>query len=1049
MTKTVTMDTTAGTARQNVRRALKAVGSDLSLHGITYLGVLVVFGSLLGLLLFSFAEIPDSQQPFYELAMAVVFFICGWYLRRQGAVQAGKAMELIGGMALPLVAFAGYVDGAPIPPNFEGTTLIVVMTVTALALSGVYSWWASRKPDSVLGYLVAPLWWLAALVVGFFFKTNEPLSGDAITRLTTEQPALAALAIAISLLVARNRTQVRTPAIFGAAGAHLLTLILAQNQNWEPTAALLVSGAATLVSIEVLALGTTAATRLEAVRPLLVGGVVAPLFPATERHLLGLAIFVLYLGLYEWSSRRGQTTTPLVWARLGMVYGAIASLGAGWTSLVVFSLATAWGVYRLSRDPSDGEFELIAALAPVGVAYGLIQMMSRPDAYLAVAVVIVSVALLTRTVEHRLAKFWPVVASILLSLHIIDHLTSPLPLQGTASLVMAGLVVGLSKLGWTPRLWLSAPILTAALGSQFAHFENPDEVGAISLGATGAVLVAMSVWSRASESVHVSYFGHLLTLGAGLLGGPGWAALAFGLLALRSGVSAHYSENRPRLVHHTVSVVSAAVSWMLVLNFLNVTESLAYDVTGLTWGIASLLVAGAARIELIEEDWLWFWGGISTLLTAIAVMGAADSSASDIRIGLAIGVAALAGAIEVSWKQTHTLARIATAPLLAAAWFLGLSTVVLRSEIAAIATTIFATVGFLVASELERWQRSHPAVLASRVATSSVLILWMWMLAIVAGNVPLGWTVSGALAVCGIGLGRLARPLEMPWLRSAASVMWVGALLNLAWVTGLDSSQMVIVASVVGALSLAAYLALWHRDPETNWAGPLQTLTVLADATALILAVAMFDRPEISIAVSLSIATQAVAAGTILNRPSLLLVAPPAAALALIRAIAEGVDRNPLWWTIPVGIAGLAEVDILRAVRKHRGQSADSTASLALEVVSAAVTVLPPLVAIFTDGLVLAGVALILAFVGLVWGVLTRLSRRVYAAAGVALSTTVLTLAAAAADAAPESVGFWVTGAGIGIAVLMIAGLVESYRRKSGHVLEQVDRLMAGWWTDA
>ena len=99
------MNTT--TKQPNLRKLGKAVVSDLSLHGITYLGVLIVFASLLGLLLFSFADIPTSQQPFYELGMASVFFGFAWYLRRQEAVHAARAMELVGGMVLPLVLFAG------------------------------------------------------------------------------------------------------------------------------------------------------------------------------------------------------------------------------------------------------------------------------------------------------------------------------------------------------------------------------------------------------------------------------------------------------------------------------------------------------------------------------------------------------------------------------------------------------------------------------------------------------------------------------------------------------------------------------------------------------------------------------------------------------------------------------------------------------------------------------------------------------------------------------------------------------------------------------
>jgi hypothetical protein len=122
----------------------ESVVSDLSLHGFAYLGVLVIFACVLGLLLFAFADIPDAHQPIYELIIALIFFGFAWYLRRQHAIYVARAMELIGGMALPLVLFAGLVDDAPVPPDFEGTSLIVALVVASLVLSVAYTLWATR-----------------------------------------------------------------------------------------------------------------------------------------------------------------------------------------------------------------------------------------------------------------------------------------------------------------------------------------------------------------------------------------------------------------------------------------------------------------------------------------------------------------------------------------------------------------------------------------------------------------------------------------------------------------------------------------------------------------------------------------------------------------------------------------------------------------------------------------------------------------------------------------------------------------------------------------
>ena len=187
------------------------------------------------------------------------------------------------------------------------------MTATALGLSVIYRLIGHSNPDSVLRFLVAPLWWLAALVVGFVFKTDETLTGDAITRLVTEQPALAAAAIAVTLLAFRDADWVRKPALAATPTAYLLTVALGAGSDWEQTTALLVAGAATAVSIEMLMRGTRSEPRLPQIRPALPMLVVLPLVPRLEPHLLGAAVFGLYLVIHEIGAR-----THRPWrARLG------------------------------------------------------------------------------------------------------------------------------------------------------------------------------------------------------------------------------------------------------------------------------------------------------------------------------------------------------------------------------------------------------------------------------------------------------------------------------------------------------------------------------------------------------------------------------------------------------------------------------------------------------------------------------------------------------------------------------------------------------------
>ena len=104
-----------------------AIVSDVAVHGFSYLGVVLTFVGVLGFLLFAFVDLPNATQPFVELFIAAIFFGWAWWLRRQQAIRVAQGMELIGGMILPLVVFAGLVDGAPVPPDFTGSALVAAL----------------------------------------------------------------------------------------------------------------------------------------------------------------------------------------------------------------------------------------------------------------------------------------------------------------------------------------------------------------------------------------------------------------------------------------------------------------------------------------------------------------------------------------------------------------------------------------------------------------------------------------------------------------------------------------------------------------------------------------------------------------------------------------------------------------------------------------------------------------------------------------------------------------------------------------------------------
>ncbi|MGD2102996.1 MAG: hypothetical protein PVG83_12255, partial [Acidimicrobiia bacterium] len=296
-------------------RTWDAIASDVALHGFAYLGVAVTFIGVLGFLLFAFADLPDAVQPFIELFIALIFFGWAWMLRRQQAEHVADGMELIGGMVLPLILFAGLVDSAPFPPDFTGNALVVALTVSSLLIALAYAWVSSRNPESTLRYLVGPLVWLGALTSGFFFKTDEPLASDAITRLVSPQPALAAAAISLTLLacLARRGHRLAAPTIrsslVGVPAAYLLTVSMTAGEDWSRLWPLVILGAATFVSAEVLAVWFDRREWMVLARPILLAGVLAPMEPSLGMGWTGLVVVISYVALHEWARRRVGSDT--------------------------------------------------------------------------------------------------------------------------------------------------------------------------------------------------------------------------------------------------------------------------------------------------------------------------------------------------------------------------------------------------------------------------------------------------------------------------------------------------------------------------------------------------------------------------------------------------------------------------------------------------------------------------------------------------------------------------------------------------------------------
>jgi hypothetical protein len=507
----------------------QAVSSDIALHGLMYLGVLLTFVGVIGFLLFAFATVPDSQQPYWELGIASIFFVWAWVLRRSGVVLAARTMELTGGMVLPLVVFATLVDGVSFPPDFEGGALVIAMTVSAALLAVAYSWVSARNSDSTLRFLVGPLLWLGALTLGFALKSDEHLAGDAITRLVSAQPAMAAAALALTLVACRWRPQHRLSrptvraALVGLPVAYLLTVSLSAGGRWAHSLPLVLVGVATLISGEILAVWFGRRAWLGVMRPLLLAGVTAPLVPTLGPAWASLVTALAYLALFEVSIRRHlDQRTGLFLSATGVAAGTVMSLADPWSALVVFGTLSAWAhAHRLGtslNDTLDRGFIGAAALLPIGVGHALPRILEPGVAWLLMALILAAVTVVVRW--QRSADpfwwYWLTGAGVGVVLGALWAWSEGGRIDGVvvAAMAVAVVPVGLSPRWPALRTWMGAGVVSAALAMGMETLGYSLEQRAVAWALLGLTLtVGANLWRRAPAS-HMAAIGHLIGAGA-------------------------------------------------------------------------------------------------------------------------------------------------------------------------------------------------------------------------------------------------------------------------------------------------------------------------------------------------------------------------------------------------------------------------------------------------------------------------------------------------------------------------------------------------------
>ncbi len=742
--------------RERASELWEAASSDIALHGLAYLGVLLTFVGVLGFLLFAFQDLPDSVQPAVELFIAFVFFGWAWALRRQEASTVANALELIGGMTLPLVLFAGFVDDAPIPPDATGGLLVAVMTLTSLGLAAAFAAVGRRRPESMLRFLVAPMVWLGALALGFVFKTDEPLQGIAITHLVSAQPALAAVAIAAVLTFARWGGALREferSAMFagfvGVPATYALTLGLATAEGWSHPLSGVFAGLATIVSVHAIA-GFFDRTRFAVLAtPVLLAGAIAPLIEVTGMAWAGVVAAVAYLAALEWIGR-DEDADPVVaiMAAAGAAIGLAMSLGTAPAALVGFAAASLWAHRRrVTGIPIEGAADIITAAAatlPIGVGWALWHLLGHHPGLLLMAAILLAVALGARRLagEDIFWSLWPPALAVVVGAVSVDRsvFTSIAPVGAdpliifTLALVAATILLGREWLGL--RVWAATVIGVVAL----LPYTGLAWAGTIATVASVAVLE----WIGRDEDPDA------IVWGAGALGGA--AGLALSLFAapaaLAGFAAASLWAHRRRVtgipIDGAADAMTAAAAILPIGVGWAMWDLMAHYPAVLLMAALVLAIAAAARL-LDTGDMFWsLWPpALALVLGGLAIDNVFRSASGEGPESLAPITLLLVAATIGLGRQWPELRLWLASGSVAAAVALGLEGAAASPEVRSLVWATAGLAAVMVAGVSQKSLADHLAAVGHLTITGALLIdvsgeafavvMWAW---------SLGWLLS-------------------------------------------------------------------------------------------------------------------------------------------------------------------------------------------------------------------------------------------------------------------------------------------------------------------
>lgn len=428
--------------------------TDLTVHGLTYLGVLLLFVGVFGLVAFAFGDVAPALRPVAELAVAVVPFVAAALLARSGARFVARAMVAVGGLILPVMVVTSTVDGFGFPPDLHGAALPLGAGLACAVLAGAYLALVARRPDSALRVMWAPVLWfaagMAAVGLGRPVPRGEDVAVPGAAQVAVIALALLATSVVAARVLARSEPDGDGPRVALTAGAlaaaptglvvtAVLALVAWFAEGWPLLPAITTTAALALVAAavwparaDVVLVGAWFAIVLrvatvDGATPLL-----SESMPGTgaaldaRPGLVGVAL-LSGVGLLEWLGHRARTAPRpdgvpadgvpyglVGWASAVLTVVAAVAEPAGWWGIGCAAAVGLWAAARrVALPPVPGAgvpVDVVAAVAPLAVIAGVWRELGGPAAGVLAAVTALGVTPLARGRLRRRPGdlFWPV-----------------------------------------------------------------------------------------------------------------------------------------------------------------------------------------------------------------------------------------------------------------------------------------------------------------------------------------------------------------------------------------------------------------------------------------------------------------------------------------------------------------------------------------------------------------------------------------------------------------------------------------------------------------